>query len=39
VLKYDYIPYILAFHLQIDAAPVANPAYHLDFLFDADPDY
>jgi hypothetical protein len=34
VLKYAHIPYILACHLQIDADPDLNPAYH----FDADPD-
>jgi hypothetical protein len=36
VLKQAHIPYILAFHLKIDADPgqVPDPAYH----FDADPD-
>jgi hypothetical protein len=29
------IPYVLACHLQIDADPVPDPAYH----FDADPDF
>ena len=42
VLKYAYILYILACHLQIDAD--LDPAYHFDadpgpaFHFDADPD-
>ncbi len=34
-LKKAHIPYILACHLQIDAVPVPDPAYH----FDADPDF
>jgi hypothetical protein len=33
VFKQAHIPYILAWHLQIDADPVPDPAYH----FDADP--
>jgi hypothetical protein len=37
VLKYAHIPYILACHLQIDADPVPDPAYHFDA--DADPGY
>ena len=35
VLKYANIPYILACHLQIDADPVPDQAYH----FDADPQH
>ncbi len=34
VLKYAHIPYVLACHLQTDADPIPDPAYH----FDADPD-
>jgi hypothetical protein len=34
VLKQAHIPYILACHLQRDADPVPDPAYH----FDTDPD-
>jgi hypothetical protein len=34
VLKLAHIPYNLAFHLQIDADTVPDPAYH----FDADQD-
>jgi hypothetical protein len=34
VLKHAHIPYILACHLQIDAYPEPDSAYH----FDADPD-
>jgi hypothetical protein len=30
----SHISYILAWHLQIDAGPIPDPAYH----FDADPD-
>ncbi len=43
VLKYAYVPYISACHLQIDADPDPDPAYHFDadpdptFQFDADP--
>ncbi len=44
--KEAHIPYILTCHLQIDAAPDPDPAYHCDadpdpdptFQFDADPD-
>ncbi len=46
--KQAYIPYILTCHLQIDADPDLDPAYHFDavedpnpdptFQFDADPD-
>ncbi len=34
MLKEAHVPYILAYHLQIDRDPDADPAYH----FDADPD-
>ncbi len=36
MLKLAHIPYILAYHVQIDADPdpVSDPSYH----FDADPD-
>jgi hypothetical protein len=37
VLKKAHIPYILACHLQIDADPVPDPAYH--FYADTDPDF
>jgi hypothetical protein len=32
------MPYILACHLQIDADPVPDPAYHFAADPDADPD-
>ncbi len=35
--KCAHIPYILACHLQIDADPVPDPAYHFDA--DAEPDF
>jgi hypothetical protein len=46
VLNYGHFPYILACHLQIDAYPNPDLAYHVDvdpdpdptFLFDAYPD-
>ncbi len=37
-LQEAHVPYILAGHLQIDAYPVPDPAYHLDADPDADPD-
>jgi hypothetical protein len=45
MLKQTHIPYILNFHLQVDADPVPDPACHFDadpgpvFLFDADPEF
>jgi hypothetical protein len=38
VLKYAHIPYNLACHLQIDADPVPDPAYHFDADPHSDPD-
>jgi hypothetical protein len=35
VLKYAHIPSISAIHLQIDADPVPDPAYHFDVDLDA----
>jgi hypothetical protein len=37
LLKLAHIPYILACHLQIDADPVPDPAYH--FYADPNPDF
>jgi hypothetical protein len=34
--KYAHIPYISACHLQIDADPVTDPAYHFDAARDPD---
>jgi hypothetical protein len=39
MLKQAHIPYILACHLQIDADPVPDPAYHFDAVPDVDPGY